>query len=190
MDLTIQKIIVFENIFDLLFKIIDEEGGLIDGGVIVNDCLHLLFNILQTNCSNRMLFMEEKYINKLSNYLNLNNLGIIDSSNATGLAHQAFKNIFMLLKIVRCLLTPDPSETCSVIFFQKQFSRFKFINSLFDLHCLTGSIENLLSEVCIKKDKKLNKNLKQPSFTKTFFKDNHISWFNNKRKHFKSKQIF
>jgi hypothetical protein len=148
-DPAIQSLIVFENIFDLIIKTIEDEGGLIDGGVVVNDCLELLFNILQTNNSNKMLFMEVKYSFKLCSYLNFNNLLIMDHSNNSWTK----RNISILLKIVRCLLAPNPSDRSIVVFFQQEFNRFQLINRLFELYVLTGSSDYLLSEVRLKTHK-------------------------------------
>ena len=49
----IQKIVVFEGAFDRLFNIIREEGGS-EGGIIVQDCLELLNNLLRNNPSNQV----------------------------------------------------------------------------------------------------------------------------------------
>ncbi|GAB2228204.1 hypothetical protein Droror1_Dr00010034 [Drosera rotundifolia] len=53
----IQKIVVFEGAFEKIFSIIKEEGGS-DGGVVVQDCLELLKNILRKNASNQTLLRE------------------------------------------------------------------------------------------------------------------------------------
>ncbi|KAL9267964.1 Golgin putative 6-like protein [Drosera capensis] len=53
----IQKIVVFEGAFEKIFSIIKEEGGS-DGGVVVQDCLELLKNILHKNASNQTLLRE------------------------------------------------------------------------------------------------------------------------------------
>ncbi|GAB4847893.1 Golgin candidate 6 [Ancistrocladus abbreviatus] len=53
----IQKIVVFEGAFEKIFSIINEEGGS-DGGVVVQDCLELLNNILRKNASNQTLLRE------------------------------------------------------------------------------------------------------------------------------------
>ncbi|KAI3971181.1 hypothetical protein MKW92_020231 [Papaver armeniacum] len=45
----IQKILVFEGALDKIFSIIKEEGGS-DGGVVVQDCLELLNNLLRLQC--------------------------------------------------------------------------------------------------------------------------------------------
>ncbi|KAL0014415.1 hypothetical protein SO802_001484 [Lithocarpus litseifolius] len=53
----IQKILVFEGAFEKIFSIIKEEGGS-EGGVVVQDCLQLLNNLLRTNASNQILLRE------------------------------------------------------------------------------------------------------------------------------------
>lgn len=49
----IQKIVVFEGAFERLFHIVTDEGGS-DGGIIVQDCLELLNNLLRNNPSNQV----------------------------------------------------------------------------------------------------------------------------------------
>ncbi|CAI8594565.1 unnamed protein product [Vicia faba] len=53
----IQKIIVFEGAYDKIFSIIREEGNS-DGGVVVQDCLELLNNLIRSNASNQVLLRE------------------------------------------------------------------------------------------------------------------------------------
>uniref|UniRef100_A0A804RHN1 Golgin candidate 6 n=1 Tax=Zea mays TaxID=4577 RepID=A0A804RHN1_MAIZE len=53
----IQKIVVFEGVFEKIFSIIREEGYS-DGGVVVQDCLELLNNLIRHNASNQMLLKE------------------------------------------------------------------------------------------------------------------------------------
>lgn len=65
----VQKLVAFENIFDRLFTIIEEEGGL-RGSLVVNDCLSLVNNILKYNTSNQTLFLETGNIPKLAHVLN------------------------------------------------------------------------------------------------------------------------
>ncbi|OMO69269.1 hypothetical protein COLO4_29171 [Corchorus olitorius] len=68
----IQKIVVFEGAFEKIFSIIKEEGGS-DGGVVVQDCLELLNNILRNNASNQVtaglifivFFFEKKLLDHL-----------------------------------------------------------------------------------------------------------------------------
>ncbi|KAF6152365.1 hypothetical protein GIB67_006019 [Kingdonia uniflora] len=53
----IQKIVVFEGAFEKIFSIIKEEGGS-EGGVVVQDCLELLNNLLRKSSSNQILLRE------------------------------------------------------------------------------------------------------------------------------------
>ncbi|XP_059645760.1 golgin candidate 6-like isoform X1 [Cornus florida] len=53
----IQKIVVFEGTFDKILGIVNEEGGS-EGGVVVQDCLELLNNLLCNNASNQVLLRE------------------------------------------------------------------------------------------------------------------------------------
>ncbi|KAK6280503.1 hypothetical protein POUND7_020770 [Theobroma cacao] len=52
----IQKIVVFEGAFEKIFSIIKEEGGS-EGGVVVQDCLELLNNLLRSSASNQVYSM-------------------------------------------------------------------------------------------------------------------------------------
>ncbi|EPS70331.1 hypothetical protein M569_04427, partial [Genlisea aurea] len=54
----IQKILVFEGAFEKIFSIITEEGGS-EGGVVVQDCLELLKNLLRHNPSNQVALLRE-----------------------------------------------------------------------------------------------------------------------------------
>jgi len=51
----IQKIVAFENGFEALFAIMIEEG-LCEGGVVVEDCLLLLLQLIKNNTSNQQFF--------------------------------------------------------------------------------------------------------------------------------------
>jgi hypothetical protein len=57
----IQKIVAFEGAFEILLSIIHEEG-LNDGGIIVQDCLSLIYNLLKNNVSNQVKFSRQKKI--------------------------------------------------------------------------------------------------------------------------------
>jgi len=55
----IQKLVAFENAFEILFVIIEQEGG-VDGGIVVQDCLQLLANLLRYNSSNQVCHLQIK----------------------------------------------------------------------------------------------------------------------------------
>ncbi|RLV91393.1 Intracellular protein transport protein USO1 [Spathaspora sp. JA1] len=67
-NFNIQKLVAFENTFDKLFEIIDEEGG-IRGSILVQDCLTLITNLLQFNASNQKFFMETQCVPRLAQLL-------------------------------------------------------------------------------------------------------------------------
>jgi len=49
----IQKIVSFEGAFEILFAIVSDEG-LNEGGIITQDCLKLINNLLRGNVSNQV----------------------------------------------------------------------------------------------------------------------------------------
>lgn len=53
----IQKIVAFENAFDRIFDVIAQEGN-VEGGIVVEDCLLLMLNLLRGNVSNQNFFKE------------------------------------------------------------------------------------------------------------------------------------
>ncbi len=67
----IQKLVAFENTFDKVFSIIDDEGG-IEGGIVVQDCLCLMSSLLKYNVSNQKLFLETNCAPKLARLLETN----------------------------------------------------------------------------------------------------------------------
>ncbi|CAB4064348.1 General vesicular transport factor p115 [Lepeophtheirus salmonis] len=70
----LQKIVAFENCFDILLDILCIEGYS-DGGIIVEDCLKLMLNLLRNNPSNQTFFREGSYIQKACPFFRTNNQG-------------------------------------------------------------------------------------------------------------------
>ncbi|KAF5951209.1 hypothetical protein HYC85_009153 [Camellia sinensis] len=66
----IQKIVVFEGAFEKIFSIVKEEGGS-EGGVVVQDCLELLNNLIHDNVSNQVLLRETMGFDPLLSILKL-----------------------------------------------------------------------------------------------------------------------
>jgi hypothetical protein len=52
----IQKLVAFENAFEILLDVMEQEGG-VDGGIVVQDCLQLLANLLRYNTSNQVFLV-------------------------------------------------------------------------------------------------------------------------------------
>ncbi|XP_046673998.1 general vesicular transport factor p115 [Homalodisca vitripennis] len=101
----IQKIVAFENAFDRLFDVIKEEGGA-DGGIVVEDCLLLMLNLLRNNTSNQNFFKEGSYIQRLSPMFTLPPEG-----DEAGWSPQKVANIHSVLQILRTLVSPgNPAQ--------------------------------------------------------------------------------
>ncbi|CAF4431669.1 unnamed protein product, partial [Adineta steineri] len=88
----IQKIVAFENGFERLFEILHSEGGS-EGGVIVEDCLSVLLNLLKNNTSNQSYFRESSFIRRLVDCFELNSIGDKHWSTQKG------TNVHLLLQV-------------------------------------------------------------------------------------------
>lgn len=95
----------FENAFDRIFGIIDSEGALTHGGVIAQDCLSLLANLLRLNTSNQSYFRETGWVKKLASLLGE---AVRDQDEPDGVAEWAKpgrdKNVWGLLAVLRLFL--------------------------------------------------------------------------------------
>lgn len=100
----IQKIVAFENAFDRLFDVMKDEGGS-DGGIVVEDCLILMLNLLKNNSSNQQFFKEGSYIQRLAPMFLLP-----DDLEETSMTPQKVSNIHCILQIVRALVSPNNSQ--------------------------------------------------------------------------------
>ncbi|XP_055389702.1 general vesicular transport factor p115 [Condylostylus longicornis] len=97
----IQKIVAFENAFDRLFDIIRDEGCS-DGGIVVEDCLILMINLLKNNSSNQQFFKEGSYIQRLSPMFKIS-----PETEETGWTPQKVSNMHCMLQVVRSLVSPS-----------------------------------------------------------------------------------
>lgn len=62
----LQKLVAFENAFEITFSLIEAEGSLTHGTDVVEDCLTLLANLLKFNISNQSFFRETGCVKKLT----------------------------------------------------------------------------------------------------------------------------
>ncbi|KAI9690131.1 MAG: hypothetical protein M1822_009092 [Bathelium mastoideum] len=108
-DLTVssvelQKLVAFESAFDRVFRLIESEGSLLQGGIIVQDCLSLLANLIRGNASNQSLFRETGCVKRV--------LEILPGGSKDGTPRdgdddgnfenpQSGKNIWGLLAVIR-----------------------------------------------------------------------------------------
>ncbi|KAI4348210.1 hypothetical protein L6164_008961 [Bauhinia variegata] len=93
----IQKIVVFEGAFEKIFSIIREEGGS-DGGVVVQDCLELLNNLLRKNSSNQILLRETVGLDSLISILKLR-------GSAYTFSQQKTINLLSALETIKLLIS-------------------------------------------------------------------------------------
>ncbi|KAL2935554.1 Golgin candidate 6 [Bienertia sinuspersici] len=96
----IQKIVVFEGAFEKIFTIMKEEGGS-DGGVVVQDCLQLLNNILRNNTSNQTLLRETVGFDPVISLLKLRGVSY-------SFTQQKTINLLSTLETVNMLIASGP----------------------------------------------------------------------------------
>ncbi|KAJ3337518.1 Vesicle-mediated ER to Golgi transport protein [Gonapodya sp. JEL0774] len=117
----IQKIIAFENAFDRLVDIVLEEGAT-DGGIVVQDCLQLMVNLLRYNTSNQTLFRESGIISRLPELLLSRPSPKISASaplpevvpiysDLVEWTDQKTVNAILVLELVRILVVPNSPNT-------------------------------------------------------------------------------
>ncbi|KAJ2858555.1 Vesicle-mediated ER to Golgi transport protein [Coemansia erecta] len=115
----IQKIVAFENAFDYLLGIVNEEGGT-RGNIVVQDCLQLLHNLLNYNVSNQNFFRETSCIQKLPDLLitdpsltaaGLNGQSFNDNDEELEWTVQHARNMLVVLDIIRMLIQPGNTNT-------------------------------------------------------------------------------
>ncbi|XP_050394510.1 general vesicular transport factor p115 isoform X2 [Patella vulgata] len=102
----IQKIVAFENAFERLLDIIQDEGNS-DGGIVVEDCLLLLLNLLKNNSSNQNFFKEGSYIQKITPYFDLNS---DPQRSQGGWSAQKVTNLHLMLQLVRTMVSPNNAQ--------------------------------------------------------------------------------
>ncbi|RUS26681.1 hypothetical protein BC938DRAFT_484270 [Jimgerdemannia flammicorona] len=108
----IQKIVAFDNAFERLLAIIDDEEG-ISGGIIVQDCLQLIHNLLRYNVSNQNYFRETSCIQRIPSLL-----GFVGDSGADHVeySHEAWPeqkvaNTVLVLRLIMILVEPGNQNT-------------------------------------------------------------------------------
>ena len=102
----LQKLVAFENAFDRIFGIIDLEGSLTHGGVVVQDCLSLLANLLRLNVSNQSFFRETGGVPKVAALLTqvLKEEAAPDGVSEWA-ASQRDKNLWGFMSVIRLFLS-------------------------------------------------------------------------------------
>lgn len=108
----LQKLVAFENAFDRVFSIIDAEGSLTHGGVVVQDCLSLLANLLRFNASNQSFFRETSGVTKLAAILgHVIREEEFEDGVPDWASSQRDKNLWGLLSVIRLFLLGGSAGT-------------------------------------------------------------------------------
>lgn len=100
----IQKIVAFENAFDRIFDVIAQEGNA-EGGIVVEDCLLLMLNLLRGNISNQNFFKEGSYIQKLTPMFQIPSE--IDNDPLGAWSPQKVSNVHCMVQVIRALVAPN-----------------------------------------------------------------------------------
>lgn len=118
----IQKIVAFENAFDRLLAIICEEGYS-DGGIVVEDCINVLLNLLKGNNSNQAYFRETNLINHLVPFFNFGS-----PTDGNNWSPQKVANVLQMLCLVRTLVSPNNPQqstaSCQKLILQCQLLEY------------------------------------------------------------------
>ncbi|KAI1292285.1 General vesicular transport factor [Halotydeus destructor] len=134
----IQKIVAFESAFDRVFQIISEEGYT-DGGVVVEDCLIVLQNLLKNNTSNQNFFREGSYIQRLMPFLQVTSNPDLEWS------PQKISNLLFSFQTIRALVSPiNPSQSTSAS--QKAMLNCGLLGRLCSILVASGIPSEILSE--------------------------------------------
>lgn len=101
----IQKLVAFEDAFKKIFAIISQEGSLLEGGQVIEDCLILLANLLRLNASNQTQFRETGCVPELSKLLQGAYQPPADGEEVAPWAQvQRNRNVYALLAVIRLFL--------------------------------------------------------------------------------------
>jgi len=134
----LQKIVAFENAFDKLFEVMEAEGWT-DGGIVVEDCLRLLLNLLRNNPSNQTFFKEGSYINRIKPALD-----VFDTEDH-GWDAQKVANMLHILHLVRTLVSPtNPGHVTSAC--QSSVSQSGLLSLLTRILLASGIPADVLTE--------------------------------------------
>ncbi|KAL6264632.1 hypothetical protein P5V15_004733 [Pogonomyrmex californicus] len=138
----IQKIVAFENAFDRIFDVIKQEGNA-DGGIVVEDCLLLMLNLLRGNISNQNFFKEGSYIQKLTPMFQIPNE--MEDNNLGGWSPQKASNVHCMVQVVRALVAPSaPAQAVAAC--QQIMRACGLLQALCDILMASGVPADVLTE--------------------------------------------
>ncbi|XP_063974327.1 general vesicular transport factor p115 [Diachasmimorpha longicaudata] len=138
----IQKIVAFENAFDRIFDVIAQEGG-VEGGIVVEDCLLLMLNLIRNNVSNQNFFKEGSYIQRLTPMFQLP--PDAEDTSLSGWSPQKVANVHCMVHVVRALVAPS-NQTQMVSACQKIMHYCGLLQALCDILMASGVPADVLTE--------------------------------------------
>jgi hypothetical protein len=133
----LQKLFVFEDAFTKVFSMVHADGGLLQGGIVVQDCLSLLASLIRFNASNQTNIREMGHIARFVALLpgakkqKKPRTNLEDDDDWT--SPQSDKNIWGLLAIMRMFLVKGSAGTPqNQTAFQKHGLLRQLLNMAFD----------------------------------------------------------
>ena len=131
-SIELQKLVAFENAFDRVFNLIQADGSLAHGDVVVQDCLSLLANLLHLNPANQSLFRETGFVARLARLLAEDGAPTADEPLPSPQPTRE-KNIWGLLAVLKMFLIPGNLGTpANQAAFEKQGVLQQVLNIGFD----------------------------------------------------------
>ncbi|EON69394.1 hypothetical protein W97_08654 [Coniosporium apollinis CBS 100218] len=141
----LQKMVAFENAFERVFNLIQSDGGLNEGGIVVQDCLSLLANLVRSNLSNQSYFRETGCFAKLAALLPGGSQGrkFPGQEQDDWASPQKEKNLWGLLAILRMFLVAGSKGTPEN---QNAFQRHGLLQQVLDLAFSTATAIQIRAE--------------------------------------------
>ncbi|KAI6214020.1 hypothetical protein M3Y94_00219600 [Aphelenchoides besseyi] len=104
-NLQLQQLLVFQNCFQLLFSIIEQEPT---DSIVIEDCLFVMLNLLKKNANNQQLFRENSLINRLNQLTGefLYPREDADITLESDWLPQKTANFIFILQVIRALVSP------------------------------------------------------------------------------------
>jgi hypothetical protein len=133
----LQKLFVFENAFERIFNLVEAEGSLTQGGIVVQDCLSLLANLVRFNSSNQTAFRETGGVARCAKLLpgakKPTKPRVSGDDEEDWVSPQCEKNIWGLLAILRMFLVQgSTSAKANQIAFAKNGLLQQVLDMAFD----------------------------------------------------------